>query len=200
MACICLGLIGFLNADSSFNKAYISKVADDAVRVQQLIDLKHPGDWHLENGKLYKGKELMEGINSELDELAGDDVITIFSGNTRVSTTVTQNGQRAVGTQANADIYEQVVGHGETANVQADVVGVPYYTCYMPITGSNGDRVGMLFVGAPSAPVIASERYNSQNVKMLPSMTGAFFYNLFYYLLKMFFRACLLTSLFNCAK
>lgn len=158
LACLCLGIIGYLNADSSFDSAYISKVADDASRVQQLVDLKHPGQWRVENGKLYKGKDLMEGINDELDELAGNDAITIFNGNTRVSTTVMQNGQRAVGTQANQAIYERVTSRGETVSVQADVVGVPYYTCYLPIADSSGDRIGMLFVGAPSAPVIASER------------------------------------------
>ena len=122
------------------------------------MDIKYPGSWEVRAGKIYKGDKLMEGLTDELDALAGDEAVTIFNGDIRVSTTVMKDGQRAIGTKANSDIYEGVVGKGGTANVEADVVGVPYYTCYMPISDKSGKRIGMLFVGAPSAPVIALER------------------------------------------
>ena len=158
MACIILGVIAYYNADKGFSDAYIGKVSEDAKRVNQLVDIKYPGSWEVRAGKIYKGDKLMEGLTDELDALAGDEAVTIFNGDIRVSTTVMKDGQRAIGTKANSDIYEGVVGKGGTANVEADVVGVPYYTCYMPISDKSGKRIGMLFVGAPSAPVIALER------------------------------------------
>ena len=158
IACILLGVIAYINADDGFSDAYIGKVADVSERVEQLIDVKYPGSWAIKNGKLYKGDTLMEGLSGELDALAGGEALTLFKDDTRVSTTVMKDGQRAVGTKSNTGIYETVVGKGEVANVQADVLGVPYYTCYRPISDSSGKRIGMLFVGAPSAPVIALEQ------------------------------------------
>jgi len=158
IACILLGVIGYINADAGFTDAYIGKVSDISQRVEQLVDVKYPGSWSIKEGKLYKGSALMENLSSDLDALAGEEALTLFKDDTRVSTTVMKDGQRAVGTKANKDIYDMVVGRGEVANVQADVLGVPYYTCYVPISDSSGKRIGMLFVGAPSAPVIAMEQ------------------------------------------
>ena len=43
MACIILGVIAYYNADKSFADAYIGKVAEDAKRVNQLVDIRYPG-------------------------------------------------------------------------------------------------------------------------------------------------------------
>ncbi|MCR5176399.1 MAG: cache domain-containing protein [Anaerovibrio sp.] len=158
IACILLGMIAYINADNGFSEAYIGKVSDVAQRLEQLIDIKYPGQWAIKDGSLYKGDTLMEGLSDELDVLAGDEEVTLFKKDIRVSTTVMQDGHRAVGTKANPDIFATVVGQGETANVQANVLGEPYYTCYMPILDSDGNKIGMLFVGAPSEPVKAMER------------------------------------------
>ncbi|WP_303726740.1 methyl-accepting chemotaxis protein, partial [Anaerovibrio lipolyticus] len=158
VACVLLGVLAYINSAKGFDEAYISKVADVAERVEQLIEVKYPGEWNIKEGKLYKGSVLMEGLSGELDALAGKEAVTIFNNDTRVSTNIMKDGQRAVGTKANEDIVATVMGKGKVANVEADVIGVPYYTCYQPIIDGNGKRVGMLFVGAPSAPVIAQER------------------------------------------
>lgn len=154
VACLCVGLLAYMNAGDGFSKVYISKVTDDAKHLMILLDAKHPGEWSIKNGKLYKGKTLMEGLAEELDAVAGDDAITIFKNDTRVSTTLKKDGQRATGTQAGAEVYEAVVGRGEEFALQTDVLGVPYYTCYLPISTKNGERIGMFFTGAPAAPVI----------------------------------------------
>lgn len=96
----------------------------------------------------------MEDLTDGIDGIAGEDAITIFRGNTRVSTTLKQDGNRAVGTQAGEKVVEAVIGRGERLAVETDVLGVPYFTCYLPIVSASGERIGMFFVGAPSAPVI----------------------------------------------
>ena len=163
-ASCCIGIIGYMNADSGFTKVYISKVSDDAKHISQLLDTKFPGKWAIKNGKLYKGDALMENLSDAIDNLAGDDEITIFKNDTRVSTTIKKDGQRAVGTQAGAKVVEAVIGRGEETSIQTDVLGVPFYTCYLPITAANGERIGMFFVGAPSAPVIAIEHAFIRNM------------------------------------
>ena len=125
VACVLLGILAYINSAKGFDEAYISKVADVAERVEQLIEVKYPGEWNIKDGKLYKGTTLMEGLSSELDALAGAEAVTIFNNDTRVSTNVMKDGQRAVGTKANDDIVATVMGKGEVANVEADVIGVP---------------------------------------------------------------------------
>ena len=152
-ACLCFGIIGYMNASNGFHTAYSDRVANDAERIHQLFDARYPGNWEIKDNKLYKGKQLMEGLTGEIDSLAGGDAITIFKDNTRVSTTISNGGQREVNTQCSDEIYKIVVSKGETFNTETEVVGVPYFTCYIPITNESGQRIGMLFVGSPSAPV-----------------------------------------------
>lgn len=164
IACLCVGLLAYMKAGDGFSNVYISKVSDDAKHLMILFDAKHPGKWAVKGGKLYKGKKLMEGLEEEIDSVAGEDAVTIFRGDTRVSTTLKKDGQRAVGTQAGAAVYEAVVGRGEEVSLQTDVLGVPYYTCYLPIVDEDGERIGMFFAGAPSAPVVAIQQEFIRNM------------------------------------
>lgn len=163
-ACLCVGLLAYMNADDGFSKVYIGKVSDDAKHLSMLIDKQYPGKWQIKEGKLYKGSKLMEDLTEGIDSIAGEDAITIFRGDTRVSTTLKKDGQRAVGTQAGEKVIEAVIGRGEELSIQTDVLGVPYYTCYLPIVSQNGERIGMFFVGAPSAPVIAIQQNFVRNM------------------------------------
>lgn len=157
-ACLCVGLLAYMNADDGFSKVYIGKVSDDAKHLSMVIDKQYPGTWQIRDGKLYKGMQLMEDLTDGIDSIAGEDAITIFRGNTRVSTTLKKDGQRAVGTQADDKVTGEVIGRGEQLSVQTDVLGVPYFTCYLPIVSQSGERIGMFFVGAPSEPVLATQR------------------------------------------
>ena len=164
IACLCVGLLAYMKAGDGFSRVYISKVSDDAKHLMELFDAKYPGKWAIKEGKLYKGKTLMEGLEEEIDSIAGEDAVTIFRNDTRVSTTLKKDGQRAVGTQAGAVVIESVIGRGEETSIQTDVLGVPYYTCYLPIVDASGERIGMFFAGAPSAPVIAIQQEFIRNM------------------------------------
>ena len=88
--------------------------------------------------------------NSLVDKikmLANIDM-TIFDGNTRVSTTIRQNGQRAIGT--NLENYEhiiEIIDKETVYNNDVDILGVPYKAIYWPLLNNNSDRVGLLFLG-----------------------------------------------------
>ena len=123
--CGLLSLMAYFGASDGFSKAYIAKVTDDAHHIALVLDAKYPGTWSLNQGKLFKGEQNMEEVSEILDTLAGEDAITLFNKDTRVSTTIKQDGKRAVGTQAGRDVVDKVVSRGENHSTELDVLGVP---------------------------------------------------------------------------
>ncbi|SFL22080.1 methyl-accepting chemotaxis protein [Halanaerobium salsuginis] len=122
------------------------KAAADLAFGYQVVDLKYPGAWHLENGQLYKGETLINDNNQLVDnisQLAKGDIVTIFADRKRVATTVIENGRRAVGTNVDQNVAEVVLKTGEIFNGEADILGALYQTAYQPIRNSNGEIIGI---------------------------------------------------------
>lgn len=87
------------------------------------------------------------GFVDEVKALTGTEV-TVFKGDTRLSTTVLgADGNRAVGTQAADAVAEQVIGRGLEYNGTAQILGRDAIVKYIPIAGPDGSTVGMLFAG-----------------------------------------------------
>jgi two-component system NtrC family sensor kinase len=79
--------------------------------------------------------------------------VTVFQGDTRISTNVLdEQGERAVGTRVSAEVYEQVIGRGQTWHDRAFVVTHWYKTAYEPIRDINNNVIGMLYVGILEKP------------------------------------------------
>lgn len=77
--------------------------------------------------------------------------ITIFVGDTRLSTTVlNENGQRAVGTQLAGNISSLVLS-GKTYVGTTTILGQNMTTKYEPLTNSSGKVLGVLFAGRPTS-------------------------------------------------
>lgn len=88
-------------------------------------------------------------IGAELDL----GVITLFLGDTRISTTLRPTGtERAIGTRASAAVSAQVLGVGQSWHDTAFVVNGWYISAYEALTDAQGNRVGMLYAGIPKAP------------------------------------------------
>ena len=72
----------------------------------------YPGDYSLNEGKLYKGEVCLSEKTGEIDamkEMNGMD-LTFFYGNTRYLTTIElENGTRAVGTTVDAHVEKAVL-------------------------------------------------------------------------------------------
>jgi two-component system NtrC family sensor kinase len=82
----------------------------------------------------YKGKEI--------------GTATIFLGDLRISTNVMdKEGNRAIGTRASREVYEQVLGKGLPWIQRAFVVDDWYITAYEPIRDVQDKIVGILYVG-----------------------------------------------------
>lgn len=140
-------------AGTSAEQAAIEKVRTDLKLGYEYIDAKYPGPWNDQNGELFKG-DLKISDNFELvDEIADmtNGTVTIFLGDTRVTTNVIRDGQRAVGTQVSEEVANVVLNKKEIYYGEANVVGQLFQTGYQPIFNENNEAIGIWYVGASQA-------------------------------------------------
>lgn len=132
------------------NNDIVSKMEAVAKLGYKYIDLKYPGSWRIDNGKLYKGNVLINNNFEVVDEIREQTgaLVTIFQYDTRVSTNVKKaDGSRAVGTKVAPYVAETVLKNGKVYTGEADVVGKKCQTTYIPIKDQKGDIIGIWFAG-----------------------------------------------------
>lgn len=155
---IVLGLITII-----FGNARIREVVTDnienglrgtAVAVRNAIDYADEGEYHVEDGTLYKGEFDVTNVTDMADHIqtSADTDITVFYGNTRYMTSILDaQGNRAIGTTASEEVTSKVLdGQQEYFSSDANVNGAAYFGYYIPIM-ENGNSVGMVFAGMPQA-------------------------------------------------
>ena len=150
IVCVLMGIIGYIRASEVFAKALQMKATADVKSLTEILNYRFVGDWHLENGILFKGEQQFDGEEKLVDELSQvcDGKVTIFNGDTRVATTVKDSaGKRAVGTKASQAIIDNVITQGKFFVGEAVVMGEQHYAAYQPIKDVTGKTIGMLFVG-----------------------------------------------------
>ena len=125
-----------------------------AVAVRDTISYADEGEYHVEDGTLYKGEFNVSEAVAIADHVksASDMDITVFYGDIRYMTSVMdESGKRAVGTTVQDIVSEKVLkGNQEYFSDDANVNGKPYFGYYVPVT-ENGSTVGMVFAGMPQA-------------------------------------------------
>ena len=150
IVCILMGIIGYFRAGEVFAEALKMKASADVRALAEILNYQFVGDWHLENGILFKGYQQMDGADALVDSLSRvcGGKVTIFNGDTRVATTVKNaQGARAVGTKASDAIIDNVITQGKFFVGEAMVMGEQHYAAYQPIKDVTGKTIGMLFVG-----------------------------------------------------
>ena len=90
----------------------------------------------------------------QVKKLYGTDV-TIFLGNERVATTLLKDGKRVIDTKLNEQISTVVLKQGQNYNVRADILGMDYFTSYVPLLGKDDKLIGVLFAGVSTDSFIA---------------------------------------------
>ncbi len=107
---------------------------------------------------LYRRYALVDRIKATVFRDAqydGTDIgaATIFQDDIRISTTVERHdGMRALGTRVDADVYDRVVGEGETRIGRSTAAGYAYISVYEPIRNIDGEIIGILGVGILEQP------------------------------------------------
>lgn len=128
------------------------KAESDLKMSYSLINKKFPGDWSVQEGKLYKGNILMKQ-NPDLDEIGTmtGDLFTLFQNDIRISSNVSQDQSRAIGTQADPLVTQQVLRKGQNYLAEINILGQPYQAAYMPIKDAGGNIIGIWSVGTTQA-------------------------------------------------
>ena len=110
-------------------------------------------------GKIINGSN--EIVDSIRDLMFGEEIysgkpvgtVTVFQDDVRVATNVLKgDGTRAVGTRVSSEVFEYVIEDGNSWFDRAFVVDDWYITAYEPIKNTNGDIIGMLYVGILEKP------------------------------------------------
>ena len=74
--------------------------------------------------------------------------VTIFSGNERVSSTIMDNGRRAVGTKLDNDlILDEVIKKKNIYSAVVSLFNKPHMAIYWPLRDVSENVIGMLFLG-----------------------------------------------------
>ena len=130
--------------------AAIVKAKSDLATCMEIINLTYVGPWHVKDGMIYKGENLISYQTELVDHLADltSNTVTIFHIDTRVATTVrSNNGQRAIGTKVSDTVAQTVLKNGQVYLGEANVVGHRYQTAYKPIRDINNEIIGIFYVG-----------------------------------------------------
>ena len=111
----------------------------------ELINVQYKGEWNVKNGQLYKGIQLINDDSELVDSIknAANVECTIFLNDTRIATTITSDGKRATGTQAQEEIKKEVLKSGNSYTGIANVLGTNYKTKYIPVKDKNGSVIGI---------------------------------------------------------
>lgn len=156
------------------------KLVDYSYLGEEIINATYPGEWSLVGEELYKGDILINNNFQIVDKFSGNTGIaaTIFAMDTRVSTTVKdEEGNRAVGTKASDQVSETVLKNQQNYKGNANVAGKQADTYYIPLTDSEGNVVGMWFVGVYNDDIKAeiwSNLYQITGILLVVLIIGCF--------------------------
>jgi methyl-accepting chemotaxis protein len=90
---------------------------------------------------------------------------TVFEMDTRLTTTITKEGKRIVGTKIdNPDVVEAVLKKGGEFVSTSSILGTPFQTAYWPIKDPLGKVSGMFFVGQPLDLIEAAKTRQSLSI------------------------------------
>lgn len=110
-------------------------------------------------GAVQLGVSLSEtGFVDAIKAFSGLEV-TLFEGDTRLTTTLVRDGKRVVGTKMdNPAVLDAVLAKGGVFLQKNTIFGKDYETAYWPIVDVSGAVKGMYFIGKPLDHIVATKR------------------------------------------
>ncbi|MED4071085.1 methyl-accepting chemotaxis protein [Priestia endophytica] len=148
--CSLIGTVFFHIITDDIKEIATQKAQADLKISYSYLSSRYKGEWTLKKDGLYKGKTRMNGNYDIVDQIGNltGDTVTLFEKEVPVTSNVMINGKRAIGTKLDPKVAKTIFEDKRRFYGEADIVGVPYQTAYMPIRAKNGDIIGIFYVGA----------------------------------------------------
>lgn len=150
--------INYYVAKKNLLESANTKLLSDIQVSYEYLNAKFPGDWSIKNNQLYKGDvNMVENfeIADKVGELTNGNAVSIFQEDTRISTNIVENGQRALNTKVSDEVATVVLGEKKRFIGSASVLGSMHQGAYDPILDSKGDVIGVWATAVPTAPYIS---------------------------------------------
>lgn len=126
----------------------LKEVASSVAYMMEEID---SGEFTFDGNDLYKGNYNITQNIASLDKIANanDVELTVFYGDTRRATTITNaSGQRILGTAAPSEVISTVIRGGQEYSASdVKINDEDYFGYYFPVKNAGGSVVGMIFAG-----------------------------------------------------
>ena len=165
-----LGLVIMFVSNSLFNQTLEKQVNEELRNITKTVlvhfDQTYPGDYSLKRGETETGQTTYDFIKGDavltreysyidsIKETTGID-ITIFYQDTRILTTIHNSAkERLSGTAAHPVILDDVLLEGSEKFYRRLIIkSTPYFAHYEPLKNPDGEIIGMIFAGKPSAEI-----------------------------------------------
>lgn len=150
--------INYYVAKKNLLESADTKLLSDIQVSYEYLNAKFPGDWSIKNNQLYKGDVTMVenfDIADKVGELTNGNAVSIFQNDTRISTNIVENGERALNTKVSDEVAAVVLGEKKRFIGSASVLGSMHQAAYDPILDSKGDVIGVWATAVPTAPYIS---------------------------------------------
>lgn len=154
------------------------ELKDIAVSVLDTYDMVYPGDYTMVEDektiRVYKGKNEITGNSTFIDSLKEDTGIdiTIYYYNTRILTTLYNDGKRLVGTYCSSVVENDVLKKEKSNFYKSVYLGEEeYFAYYQPVFNANNECVGIIFTGKPVAKI-----KKEKNMNLIPVVTVIIFF------------------------
>lgn len=174
--CIILTLFSSLTIREGLEDKVLEGLKGITTTTSTVLNEVDAGDYRFDGENLYKGKYNITENIALLDEIAAknENVLTVFYGDTRCATTIINgDGQRVVGTKADAEVVAQVLNAGQEYLAETIMINNEEYSgYYMPLKNRDGSIVGMLFAGRPYEDV---DHYTTTRCNFIMSVAIALF-------------------------
>lgn len=150
MFCSLIGTVFFHIITDVIKEIATQKAQGDLKISYSYLSSRYKGEWTLKKDGLYKGKTRMNGNYDIVDQIGNltGDTVTLFEKDVPVTSNVMINGKRAIGTKLDPKVAKTISKDKRRFYGEAEIVGVPYQTSYMPTRAKNGDIIGIFYVRA----------------------------------------------------
>lgn len=125
------------------------QLKSSAYAIREMVETFDSGEFTVDGDIIKKGSTNLSFLNDTFDSYYDDSNIyaTLIYGDTRMATSVKNNGERATGTQIDGEIAKKVLGGNEHIATGVMVAGTKCVVAYIPLYQPDGSVCGSVFTG-----------------------------------------------------